>query len=461
MSTSDSYKRGASLWQKILITFDDIKTFATDRFVPETMAVDWLLYVMVFLTVLAPTAYFLLQPYTYDEGVKEVELVSGGNVKALSPLDEAIFEIDSDVVCKLRKGAKVTLLAYDENKDYFQVETEDGERGFIAGEIVSGKIDKEADEIREVAVGVPEFSSGGGLNCTKVWFEKTLVAGKTTKEEIDGKWWGYSLSYDRKKDSEVCYYPMYVFDGKQVICKVSKVTFKDGVVSEVGRIGEGKRKSLIGRIPGTEFVENNDLYVRFNMDSVTHESDYGVEDDSIKIPKWLSWILVIVLGILALIVLLFWAECNYLFVPILLILVGRIRVIPGIIFRYLLCLAALYGALVFYVWWGGFGWFLTAVILAFAVFQLIQWHRWTGYNYCTKCRRFYTMATYDEQGGAVDYVRVHSSVKVKKDSSGNVIERKEGGEWYENRRYSSYTAYLECTKCGHRNAVNITSDRSA
>lgn len=519
---STNFKAGASLWDRIVISFGEVKDFATDKYGVSMVHIDgWFIGVILFFIIVpiavysgldtSVTAEFTPVSRTVQKAVVLYDYPTFGEQKANSAVKQG------KKIATIKKGAEIKLLGYSLYQGCYQVETFEGERGYIsfdaigdslvalkgfnrenmrvkAGDIlmlagykdnyhVSVKFDGNVSNdinlgmIRPVAsLGLPTYLVSNYSPVTVRWLKSRFKKGETRKEDVDREWYGYALAKIVDGNNVTATYALRVQDAENgVVYDSFKVRYRDGIVDMVSYEDSKSMDWIMKKLPFVDAIQSSPLFVRSQAKKVTAPTDIKTVDDvkkekssavakwikenvgTFNLPSWLGYIIGIVALIIMLLFALMFIHCVLLIVPAIVSFAGYIHVLPNGIYKIIMFLSLLFGGELLYVSAGGINWFLTILLVAYLYWQWIQWNYWINFNRCSNCGHLYTLGTTGYRDGGTSY---YDKVDYRVKKYGNMeIECKETGR--QHRKVVTVHEDLNCSYCGCDFSYTHESDMKA
>ncbi len=363
------------------------------------------------------------------------------------------------VLQNLQKGAKVRLLGYtgkpgyyNDEKRCFQVETDAGNIGFVHYSAVCP-----ADSLAKMAKMVPEIylNKPHGVTATCKWLERHAVVGKTTIEEVDGEWWGVPLAVCKSGGTIKKYYPVNVMyenrsrDGLWL-------TFTGGTLSAVAFAAEHEVYPWLSRI--VIATQSSDFVTRLHA----HRISGGAAN--VDGNGWfMNWI---VLPLLTVLTWLGWFLYFFTLTNFAGMLVHWWGYMPfvGWLLPLVLTLASALATLAAAIFWE----YSTAMLVCAGIMFVCNglWFDWCKWNYCYRCRRFFTKDKYGKTTSEYDeyedwdehkittrtttYADGHKEEEVLSDAIKN--------RWRDKIHHRHDTYYMVCRNCGKKSVIKEHSE---
>lgn len=520
---SENFKEGASLWNKITITFQEIKDFAFDKYGAGMAHIDGWFVSMVLVFVLIPILLF--------SGVTTSNTVDFTPVHKKTRKDAVLYDYPTfgekkkgtearrgNPITTIKKGEELILLAYQRYLGCYQVETADGNRGYVPFDVISdslvalkncsyeAKRIKKGDELLLVnyknsydmsvkyegtvckglnlddvlpvdAFGMPVYIVSNPSPVTVNWVKSHIKRGETSKEDIDKEWFGYALTQKTAKDAVVASYPLCVQDAdKGLVYKKFNITYRNGTVDVVTYNDAENMDWIMTKLPCVDAIQSSPLCVKYLANKITSPAKFNKIEDiksektsssiakwikenigEFNMPSWLNSILGIVILIVGLLLAFLFIHCVLLMLPMLVQFTGYIYVLPNWAYRIMMTLAVLFGGELLYVFAGGVNWFLTIMLVLYLFWQLKQWNYWISFNRCSNCGHMYTLDTTNYRDGGTSY---YDQVEYEVKKYGNVeIGRKEISR--KHRKIVTVHEDLCCSNCGCDFTYTHNTDREA
>ncbi|MBR5104268.1 MAG: SH3 domain-containing protein [Bacteroidales bacterium] len=449
-------------------------------------------------TILITDAFTPLNP-SFE--TKKAEVVKTTSMLASRNADS------SSEVCVLKRGEKVEILSCATS--YYQVETENGERGWVhmtafGNELVVEELDNDADlkvgtvcsfvkihpdkkykivvkdeggnthtladadVVHTLSFGVPGVKTETSTEkpyifVTVPWMEKHFKEGAKL-DKIMKKYYGNALSIDIRDDgSKMVEFPLHVKEFRtRREYETVKVLFKDDAVVSYQMDDPSKMKFLERWIPFGQRIVASRLFIKLRSHSYVVKPKYDDLEDVIKenqeakeLPKVLRIIVITILLLICWIVL----NAHIMFFPALMSLMGRFKKISNDTYESLLFVPVLIyvvlAYLVFLPYW------MILVVVFFAVIGFgYKLENWIMYTRCQGCKESHTLETtgwsepryyeYDE------YI-LYTSQQAAKSISTKTIKK-----WSERRhhRVKVQEEYLICRECGSKLTITHETDKT-
>lgn len=404
----------------------------------------------------------------------QVETPSGnrGFVRANLIADSMIvvkrINVDNDY---LEKGERVLLTAITppnkKKKEYSEKTTV--RRGSETFTFTSGEL------FPIMAFGTPLYKSDEMAIVTPRWISHHFTVDIAKKAEIDKEWYGYATTVKKSGNDIVALYNFKVNDeARDKEHKGLIVTYRDGIVHHYDYASSESMGWILSIMPFANDIQSLSMTARMTTSPITTKAEFNTvaditeEESGItkwihenffnwKLPTWLSVIIALVVGIIALIVFVFYIHCVLMLVPAIVQFVGYIPFLPNFIYRIIITCALILGAELLYFFAGGLNWFLVILVVAYLWFQWKNWMKWITFNRCSQCGHMYTLVTDDyRDGGTSYYDKVNYRVTSR---GGKEIDRTETSR--EHRKIVTVHEDLHCSNCGAAGTYTHVNDMQA
>ncbi len=442
-----------TIWQKIL----------------NAVYFDWVQLVLSILILLAPFPFMYDWSYS-NRSEQPAEAVLTSRATLYSAAEQPVVKSSNDklpdgveVVQNLPKGAKVKLLGYTgkagrygDQRRCFQVESAEGNVGFIHYSAVCP-----LEELPTVGKDVPEIyltRERYGIKATSRWIDRHVVPGETTVEEIDGEWWGVPLAVKKTGKTVKKYYPIDV-TYEEMNCEGLCITFEDGKVRSVSHASEEKAtKTWLNK--AVVAFRSGDASARLHADKLS-----GSPSSYRKQGWFMGWVAIPLLTILTWLgwFLYFFTLTN--FAGMLVHWWGYIPFV-GWLLPLVLTIASTLAALAAVVFWEA-----STVLWVCAGIMLLAngiWFGWCKWNYCYRCRRFFTKEKYGESHTHHDEYEDWDEHEITTRTTTYADGRKEKevvsdvvkNRWRDRIRHNHDAYYVVCCNCGKRTVIREHSEHT-
>ena len=515
------------LWDEIGVAYEGIKEFVPflGFDVPEMTRFNG--WTVGLLAAIAVIPYLLFSGsarsvYVEDYSPIVVAAMQPGTVYD-TPITYRINDGKAEAIASVRRGDSLRVLAYCHNLLAFQVETMNGNRGFIRANLIADsmivekrinvdgdylekgervlltgiqKPNKKKNEYSErytvrrgsesfsftsnnlfpiMALGMPLYHSDEMATVTPAWIRSHFTVDKVTKAETDKEWYGYTTTVKHNGNDVVALYNFKVNDEMRDKEHTGLlVTYRDGIVHHYDYAASESMGWILSIMPFANDIQSLSLTARMTTSPITTSAEYVTVADvtneesdvakwihenffNWKLPTWLSVIIGIVLGIVLLIIAVFYFHCVLMLLPAIAQYVGYITLLPNLVYRIIITCALLFGAELLYFFAGGINWFLVIIILVYLWFQWKKWMRWVSFNRCFACKHMYTLVTDDyRDGGTSYYDNVNYRVTTR---GGREIDRTETSR--QHRKIVTVHEDLHCSHCGATGTYTHVNDMQA
>lgn len=326
-----------------------------------------------------------------------------------------------------------------------------------------------------MAFGMPIYHTNEMATVTPRWLRSHFAIDRTAKDEVDNEWYGYATTVKHEGSDIIATYAFKVNDEtRDKEHKGVIVTYRNGRVHHYDFESSESMGWILSIMPFANDIQSLPMTVRMTTNPITTNGELQSADDIIdeesgvskwihenffnwKLPTWLSVIIAIALGIVALIVCVFYFHCVLMLVPAIAQYVGYITILPNFIYRIIISCALLFGGELLYFFAGGLNWFLVILVVVYLYFQWKNWMKWVTFNRCSECRHMYTLVTDDyRDGGTSYYDNVNYRVTTR---GGKEIDRTETSR--EHRKIVTVYEDLHCSHCGASGTYTHVTDRKA
>ncbi len=439
-----------TIWEKISLFFCALNPLHYYEF--EDVVLCKPIYVFVTIVTLAPL--FVQYNWNYKAAPAEVpkEYVI---TKHCDLYGETVrwtnkeTEKQAIVLKTLSRGEKVSVIGYSDIDSLFWVQTANQSRGFVPFKAIC-----RANEVANIANGLPEIGRSENVEGTKQWLDKRMQIGVTTRQDLADYWWGEPVAINNTKKNVKLYLPLSIRDGKKITTGYC-FTFENDILTSVTYKDSVDAKILLGHVWGTDWLVNSDFYVRLHTSDFVKgefEAEAEEDDDDSILPNWVHVIFGLVLLCLALCVVYVYATCVFIFLPMLIHRIGGLKRFPYMLYKLIMCVAIVYTAFLVYWQWGGLPWWGVIILVILMVRALALRNKWISLNLCSECNSFYTLEDYDMDRSNTNYVRTTTRYEKKGDSVRVVGSRSV-------KRHSwSGKMYYRCQECGAEFAESFSGD---